>query len=170
MDSGAGVVVDCGERCGCNSAFLSSCTTSSASFCASAIPGVGTASGSGASVARVVEGANSGIGVILRRLDALSPSTVSSSLSRLKSRGFSVKEGGSVVGATERAGAVPLTVVVASDGATTTGDDGKGEEVDGGGCNAVRGVVVSFLTAAAPHVHFSRSVTKYTSAFSAYAW
>lgn len=172
VDSGAGVGADCGVCCGCNSAFLSSGTTP-ASFCASAISGVGTASGIGAGVARgVVEDADSGVGVILRRLDALSSSTVSSSLSRLKLRDFSVKEGDSVVGATEWAGAVrvsPPTVVVASDGSTTTGEGDEVDE-DDGGCTAGRGVFVGFLTAAAPHVHFSRSaVTKYRSAFTAYA-
>lgn len=170
MDSGAGVGADCGACCGSNSAFLSSGTTASASFCASAISGAGTASGAGAGVARgVVEGADSGVGVILRRLDALSSSTVSSSLPRLKLRDISVD---SVVGATEWAGAVrvsPPTVVVAGDGATATG---VGEEVDedGRSCTAGRGVFIVFLSAAAPHVHFSRSaVTEYTSAFTAYA-
>jgi hypothetical protein len=173
VDSRAGVGADCGVCSGYNSAFLSSDTTASASFCASATSGAGTASDTGAGVARgVVEGADSGVGVILRLLGALSSSTVSSSLSRLKLRDFSVKEGDSVVGSTEWAGAIrvsPPTAVMASDGATTTGE---GEEVDedGGGCTAGRGVFVGFPTAAAPHVHFSRSaITKYTSAFTAYA-
>jgi hypothetical protein len=161
--SGVGVGADCDVCWGCKSLFLSPGATTSASFWASAISGVGTASDVGVGMPEgVVEGADSAAGVILRRFDALSPSTASSSLSRLSSRGLSVGGEGSVVGVTEWAGAARaslVAVVVASNGAITAGEDGEGEEVDedgGGGRTAGRGFVVSFLTAAAPHVHLSR--------------
>jgi hypothetical protein len=105
VDSGAGV--DRGVCCGHNAAFLSVGTTDSAAFWASKISGVGVASGSGASAVAVGEGADSEVGVILRRFDAVSPSTVSSSLSRLSSRGFSIGRKDAMVGVTECAGAAP---------------------------------------------------------------
>ena len=158
MDSGAGV--DRGVCCGRSAAFLSVGTTDSAAFWVSEISGVGVASGSGAGAVEVGEGADSEVGVILRRFDAVSPSTVSSSLSRLSSRGLSVWRKDVVVGVTECAGAAPASpLVVANGGAIATGEDGKGEELDdddGGGGNGLTAVVVSFLAVAAPHVHFSR--------------
>ena len=121
---------------------------------------MGVASGSGAGAVEVGEGADSEVGVILRRFDAVSPSTVSSSLSRLSSRGLSVWWKDAVVGLTECAGAAPASPsVVANGGAIATGGDGKGEELDdndGGGGNGFTAVVVGFLAVAAPHVHFSR--------------
>lgn len=158
VDSGAGV--DRGVCCGRNAAFSSVGTTDSAAFWASKISGVGAALGSGAGVVEVGEGADSEFGVILRRFDAVSPSTVSSSLSRLSWRGLSVWWKGAVDVATECAGAAPASpVAVANGGTIAAGEDDKGEEVDdddGGGGIGFTAIVVSFLAVAASHVHFSR--------------
>jgi hypothetical protein len=137
-------------------------TTDSTAFWASEISGVGIASGSGAGTVAVGEGADSEAGVILRRFDAVSPSTVSSSLSRLSSRGFSVWRKGAVVRVTECTGTAPASPsAVDNGGDITTGEDGKGEELDdddGGGGIELTTVVVSFLAVATLHVHFSRRI------------
>lgn len=116
--------------------------------------------GSGAGAAEVGEGADSEEGVILRRFDAVSPSTVSSSLSRLSSRGLSIWRKGGVVGVTECAGAAPAspsTMANGGNGGTiATEEDGKGEDDDGGGGGMGFAVVVTFFAVATPHVHFSR--------------
>ena len=155
VDSGVGV--DSGLYCGHNAAFLSVGTTDSAAFWASEISGVSVALGSGAGADEVGEGADSEEGVILRRFDAVSPSTVSSSLSRLSSRGLSTWREGAVVGVTECAGAAPVSPwTMANGGAIATEEDGKGEDDDDGGGIGFVAVVVTFFTVATPHVHFSR--------------
>jgi len=158
VDSGAGV--DRGICCGRNAAFLSVGTTDSAAFWTSEISGVGAALGSGAGGVEVGEGADSEIGVILRRFDAVSPSTVSSSLSRLSWRGLSEWWKGVVDGATGCAGVAPASPSTVADGGTiAAGEDDKGEEVDdddGGGGIGFTAMVVSFLAVAASHVHFLR--------------
>ena len=149
-------------------------TTASAVFGDSAtsgwgVVGLGTASGTttGTDAVGVSDG---GGGVILRRFGALSPSaTVSSSLSRLlSSRGLSIGGedvvvivGSGGVGAAARISPSTAEVVVAGvgagAGAVVVGEDSNGEEVNGSGGGSGVGGVVRFLTAAAPHVHFSRN-------------
>jgi len=160
-DSGAGA--DCGACCGCDAKFLAYGTIASATFWALVISGVDTISGTGAGVAGVGEDDNMEFGVNLRRFDAVSPSTTSSSLSRLRSRGLSVGGDDAVVGATEWVDVAQASPpAFSNDGVANTGEDGKGGEVveDGrGGGSEGRGVVAGFLTAASapPHMHFSGS-------------
>jgi hypothetical protein len=72
----------------CDRGDWSASTTTSVTFCASVTSGEGTALDTGADEG-AGEGIGGGAGVILRRFGALSPSVVSSSLSRLSSRGLS---------------------------------------------------------------------------------
>jgi hypothetical protein len=67
---------------------------------------------------------------------------------------------GIMVGAVDWAGIARASLSTAAcSGAVTAEEDGKGEEVDedGGGIGGI-GAVVGLLTAAAPHVHFSRRI------------
>lgn len=114
--------------------------------------------GSGAGAAEVGEGADSEEGVILRRFGVVSPSTVSSSLSRLSPRGLSIWREGGMVGVTGCAGAAPASPsTMANGGAIATEEDGKGEDDDdGGGGIGFAVVVVTFFAVATPHAHFSR--------------
>ena len=99
----------------------------------------------------------SGGGVILRRFGGASSSTVSSSLSRLRSRGLSAGGEDATVGATgEVRAAWTSSSTVAGFGAIAAGEDGNGEDVVEDG-RWVDGVV---LAAAAPQVHFQKQ--KYT--------